>query len=174
MISALALLSNHVRGAEQKDPACPGSPAWKHAKCIMKINFPGTECSAVQSEIKMRLTDQNWIDPHNQGTYKQNSASSSVIEGERLTGDGKYTDKFMFTFVTTEETDGGCDVSACSESQVTSILDFSTNFCNLRNLYCSTKDGCSIQKYDLEYKETYVDCWQNKVEKCFGQRIATE
>jgi hypothetical protein len=37
---------------------------------------------------------------------------------------------------------GGCDVEACSTSQVTSIYDASTNFCNIHDLYCS-EAGCN-------------------------------
>ncbi len=180
IICALALLSTPgVRGEGDNQPKCPGSPAWKHAKCVMTLKFPGADCSTVQSEISQRLNDKSWIDPHNQGTYKQNNAdasSGSVVEGERLTGDGKYTDKFMFTFVD-GGTDGGassCEVSACSESQCFSILDFSTNFCNLRNLYCNTKDGCPVIEHDLEYEETYVNCSQNKKSDCIAQRISSQ
>lgn len=162
--------------------SCPGSPSWQHAKCSMTVSFPSNTCAQVKEEIVLRLTQSSWIDPHNNGTYKLTSKSdggggggteADVVTGERLTGDGKYTDKFVFTF-TPEESESssssssGCQVTACSESQVFSILDFSTNYCNLRNLYCnSSKDGCVTQKYDfLDYDERYVKCGQNVVEKC--------
>mmetsp|Transcript_9937 Transcript_9937/g.29219 ORF Transcript_9937/g.29219 Transcript_9937/m.29219 type:complete len:85 (-) Transcript_9937:111-365(-) len=57
-----------------------------------------------------------------------------------------------FAFAAQE--DGSCEVSACSESQVFSIADFSTNYCNLHDLYCGTEDGCAmVTTEDLTYTE---------------------
>ena len=42
-------------------------------------------------------------------------------------------------------------------AQVTSVADFSTNYCNLRNLYCGTDDGCVDVTSDLGVTETSVD-----------------
>jgi len=93
----------------------------------------------------------------------------TTLRGNHLTGYGHYTDKFIFTF--TDASDGGCEVTACSESQVFSILDYSTNFCNLRNLYCNASDGCQVVSKDLgPYEETYADCWQNKKENCIHEK----
>lgn len=69
----------------------------------------------------------------------------------RLTGDGQFTDKMTFTFADTSA--GGCQVAACSDSQVNSLFDDSTNYCNLRNLYCGTADGCNPVTKDIAYKE---------------------
>ena len=74
------------------------------------------------------------------GTYALSSVTPSSIAGQRLTGDGRYTDKFDFSFALMGT--GGCAVASSSESQVASVIDFSTNYCNLRNLYCSSKEGC--------------------------------
>eukprot|EP01083_Nonionella_stella_P270656 916657_1 len=174
-------------GAGAGTITCPGSPSWQHAKCSMTVSFPSHTCAQVREEITLRLTQTSWIDPHNNGTYKLTSTTDTdsddgsdlsdggteVVTGERLTGDGKYTDKFVFTFTessssSSSSSSSGCEVTACSESQVFSILDFSTNYCNLRNLYCnSSKDGCVTQQYDfLDYEEKYVKCGQNVVEKC--------
>ena len=47
------------------------------------------------------------------------------------------------------------------------INNFNTNYCNLRNLYCNTEDGCVVIEHDLEsYEETYEACWQNKKSAC--------
>jgi len=35
-------------------------------------------------------------------------------------------------------------IKGCSESQSTSLRDFSTNYCNLRNLWCGAEDGCEV------------------------------
>eukprot|EP01083_Nonionella_stella_P302825 1045671_1 len=168
-------------GAGAGTITCPGSPSWQHAKCSMTVSFPSHTCAQVREEITLRLTQTSWIDPHNNGTYKLTSTTDTdsddgsdlsdggteVVTGERLTGDGKYTDKFVFTF--TESSSSGCQVTACSESQVFSILDFSTNYCNLRNLYCnSSKDGCVTQQYDFldyELRREVCQVWT----KCCGE-----
>jgi hypothetical protein len=147
---------------------CPDSPASVHASCEMTVTFEET-CNLVKEEIQARLKSKSWIDPHNQGTYKLDSASGSSVNASRATGDALYTDKMALNFVPTDK--GGCKVKACSVSQVTSILDFSTNYCNLRNLYCNSKaDGCPVIKRDLNYQEAYDSCWQRNVERCISTR----
>jgi len=66
---------------------------------------------------------------------------------------GKYTDVMMFSFA---DRPGKfqCQITACSESQVNSYLDLSTNYCNIRNLYCGKEDGCPVAGQDIgEYRE---------------------
>ena len=70
-----------------------------------------------------------------------------------MSGNKKYTDKLTFTFTAQG---GGCEISGCSESQVTSIADFSTNYCNLRMLYCGSADGCKPVLHDFATTETEV------------------
>jgi len=60
---------------------------------------------------------------------------------------GPFTDLFGFRYQSTPN--NACHVVGCSESQVPSQCDFSTNFCNMYNLYCSEADGCSPVKHDL-------------------------
>jgi hypothetical protein len=148
--------------------ACPGSPASVHAKCSMTVSFQET-CDVVKEEIKSRLAAKGgWSDPHNSGTYKLQSEYGNLLEGSRLTGNGKYTDLFDLAFFDSDE--GGCLVPACSESQVSSILDMSTNYCNLHNLYCNSDDGCSVIKSDLRYEESFRSCWQRKKELCISEK----
>lgn len=161
----LAFLSLFLSISIASSTSCPGSPAWKHAKCEMKLHFHQS-CTAVQSEINLRITSSAWIDPHNAGTYTQISAQNDTIQGSRQTGDGKYTDLFNFSF--SDVADSSCQVVACSESQVFSILDYSTNYCNLRNLFCNSEDGCVPVQYDLDYTEEYSNCGQNKKENCIA------
>lgn len=52
-------------------------------------------------------------------------------------------------------------VSACSESQVTSVVDYSTNYCNLHSLYCNSSSGCPTAGKDLTYTEKYSSCSQH-------------
>jgi len=47
-----------------------------------------------------------------------------------------YTDKQIFTFQGSAST---CTISACSASQGTSLKDFSTNYCDIRNLLVGSK-----------------------------------
>lgn len=56
---------------------------------------------------------------------------------------------FSFTAFTAT----GCQLTACSESQVTSYSDFSTNYCNLRNLYCGSDDNCPVVASDMQSSE---------------------
>ena len=158
-------------------PTCPGSPAFKNASCSMVITFPrSTTCSMVQSEITSRMNGVNgWVDPHNSGTYSllnnlvNIEEQMSQLTGSRTTADGKYTDIFLFVLEEDSTGESGCILSGCSESQVFSVLDFSTNYCNLRNLYCNNKDdGCQIVDHDFDYEETYLSCWQNDGTRCIA------
>jgi hypothetical protein len=141
----------------------------------MIVTFPGIKCHVVQEEMVARFQGENqWKDPHNEGTYTllddddTTSTTTEIIQGSRRTGgDGKYTDLFDFALFTQSET-GDCMVKACSESQVFSILDFSTNYCNLFGLYCNSADGCPVVKHELEYNEEYKNCWQHTKENCVG------
>jgi hypothetical protein len=151
---------------------CPGSPAGIHARCEMEITFPHTDCDRVQEEMARRIAgDLGWTDPHNGGHYELDSTSSIdgdvVFKGSHLSGNGGYTDLFEMTFGTNKEGDS-CVVTACSESQVTSVIDYSTNYCNLRNLYCSADqpDGCPIVGSSFEYVETYKKCRQRDAKLC--------
>jgi len=150
--------------------ACPGSSAsMTRAKCHMTVTFK-SPCSVVAAEIMSRATGKNgWTDPHNQGAYTLDEIQKAKqIEGSRLTGDKSYTDLMDFDLKQDDKT-GGCVVTACSESQVFSVLDFSTNYCNLRNLYCnSSKDGCPVVNTDLQYTEEYESCWQRDMAKCIS------
>ena len=95
-----------------------------------------------------------WTDPHNGGKYAVASSSATALAGTRTTANGQYTDKFAFSFAAVS---AGCELEACSESQVTSVADFSTNYCNLHNLYCGSQDGCTPAGSDYAYTETDVD-----------------
>ena len=114
-----------------------------HASAQVDVDF-AVSCSVVATEIMARVNgESSWVDPHNGGTYACDSSScptdGSVLNLRRRTGDDRYTDKFDFHF-TAQGT--GCRLQGCSESQVNSYLDMSTNYCNLRVLYCGSLDGC--------------------------------
>lgn len=155
-MKSIATAALFIASGTRADSECPGSKAFlTHAKTKLNVSFENA-CSDVSKTIQSRANgSQNgeWTDPHNKGIYTVDSASSSRIELHRDTGDGKYTDKMIFTL---SESDGKCQVTACSESQVTSIKDFSTNYCNLHDLYCSDA-GCNDPSSTLDYTENIVE-----------------
>lgn len=186
ILSSLIVLFHNpeiVIASAKSSKSCPGSPSRTHAQCDMVINFPSelTNCAVVQTEIVARINGvDGWQDPHNQGTYtliESTSPSSadgaSMVRGSRVTGDGKYTDQFGFHLVPNEN-GKGCEMSACSESQVFSILDMSTNYCNLRSLYCNASDGCAVLGAELVYTEKYMNCRQRKADQCIAGSSASD
>merc|ERR1712048_986836 len=68
-------------------------------------------------------------------------------------GNRKYTDKMTFSLF---DENGKCSIQACSASQVFSVADFSTNYCNLRMLYCGSSEGCKPVKHDFVTEEMKV------------------
>jgi hypothetical protein len=112
-------------------------------------------CDVVQAEIEARAGG-DWVDPHNGGIYSVLSSSDGVINTQRTTnpatsvGGAVYIDKQTFELTTT---DGGCQIKGCSESQGSSVGDFSTNYCDMRNLFCGSSDGCAQVKNDFTSQE---------------------
>lgn len=142
-----------ARKVETQSMQCPGSPAYIHASCQQEASI-GASCDVVAAEIQARVAGQangTWYDPHNKGTYSILSVSSGVMQLKRVTGNGKYTDKIT---VSLSGSGNSCTLAGCSESQVTSVADFSTNYCNVRMLYCGSSDGCKPAKTDLTSKLT--------------------
>jgi hypothetical protein len=123
----------------------------------MKVTVAAdASCDTVQKEIEARANG-DWVDPHNGGIYSLLSSSNGVIQTQRTTnpatsvGGNVYTDKQTFALTTV---DGGCQVKGCSESQGGSFSDFSTNYCDLRNLYCGSSDGCVSASNDFTSQES--------------------
>lgn len=154
---------------------CPGSPSWVHAKTVVDVSFQNS-CSEVMDEMKLRVAGQAsgaWVDPHNRGVYTIKSQSDSEMSLSHLTGNKKYTDQLLFTF---SEANGGCTVTGCSESQVTSVLDMSTNYCNLHDLYCSDSE-CNADKLQghtkLSFTETISSCssHQHSTKDCYKASV---
>ena len=120
-------------------------------------------CAEAAKEVNARIAGQyeDWYDPHNNGTYSllsDDTGSGGLLQLERVTGNKKYTDKINFSF---SDSGGGCSIDACSQSQVTSIADYSTNYCNSRVLYCGAADGCKPVTHDFtttERKAEYSVC----------------
>lgn len=138
---------------------CSSSPATFHASAKVEATFDGTACDVIVTEMKARMASQGgWKDPHNGGTYKLKSEGTNptTLEASRTTANGQYTDQLGIVFEeygASSSNGAGCAVYGCSVSQVTSFMDYSTNFCNIHDLYCGTADGCAVVKSDLTYKE---------------------
>jgi len=148
-----SLLASVTLGVIAAEMVCPPTAAWGPA-CGMKLTATAAaSCADVKEEIQARVAGQYsaWHDPHNNGTYKIEDFGGT-ISTSRLTGDGKYTDKQIFTL---SGSGSSCLVESCSRSQVTSGLDFGTNYCDLKMLLCGSADGCKPVKHDFTLgKET--------------------
>jgi len=152
---------------------CPGSGAWLgHAKTRVTASAKAN-CADVKAEILARIGAQNgWVDPHNGGIYSVLYSGpgprgrDTQIETKRTTnpktsfGHQVYTDKQSFTLYPAPyqgKKDGACEIAACSESQGLSLKDFSTNYCDIRNLYCGSADGCKPVLHDFTSDQQTVD-----------------
>jgi len=163
-MAKMIALSVFASGAAVQGAKCPGSSAFVHASCSTEVTVAKASCKAVMDEMKQRVASQaagGWYDPHNKGTYVVDGEDANELDLHRVTGDKKYTDKMTFTFQDKGCGTAGCScaVTGCSESQVTSIADFSTNYCNLRMLYCGKNEGCkpvTDDGKDFSIEETRV------------------
>ena len=173
-LSASAAGDLVVRQLADAKPICPGSPQppQNHEHCDMTTEFPES-CDKVMAEVKARVTGQNgWTDPHYQGSYSLLDGQGATITILRKSGandgrgGGRYQDKIALTFSDTSS--GGCSVGGCSDSQGASNNDQSTNFCNIRNLYCGSSDGCIVVQNDLTPKETLGLCPRHDANRCIA------
>jgi len=152
-----------VKKASIKSPAamkCPGSGAiFGHAKTQVTATAKAS-CADVKAEIEARAGAQKgWVDPHHGGIYSVISSTDTEVDTKRSTnpknspGGITFTDKQTFTL---SDKAGTCEISACSESQGSSLKDFSTNYCDLRNLYCGSADGCTSVVNDFSSTQESV------------------
>jgi len=150
-MAPISLLSLLGTAAAMK---CPGSSSWIHASAEVQA-MAEASCADVSEEIKARVSG-GWKDPHNGGTYTLLDADDGELTLQRVTANGKFTDKMIFTLSSFHSARASCGIHACSESQGFSVKDFSTNYCNLRNLYCGSTEGCVPVKHDFETSEEEV------------------
>eukprot|EP00039_Didymoeca_costata_P018126 m.332219 g.332219 ORF g.332219 m.332219 type:complete len:180 (-) comp16899_c0_seq1:22-561(-) len=150
--------------------ACVREISHLHAHCQLSVTV-NTSCAAFALEASARMRGlNNWTDPHNGGTYSQVSANATYVQGSRLTNSQpQYKDDF--DFMLTNSTPNTCTVTACSESEAYSYLDYSTNYCNLHNLYCGKAAGCTPVLYDFTSTETIKECLQHDTTQCIGIEI---
>eukprot|EP00419_Tripos_fusus_P011520 CAMPEP_0172663894 /NCGR_PEP_ID=MMETSP1074-20121228/6236_1 /TAXON_ID=2916 /ORGANISM="Ceratium fusus, Strain PA161109" /LENGTH=384 /DNA_ID=CAMNT_0013479965 /DNA_START=95 /DNA_END=1249 /DNA_ORIENTATION=- len=136
---------------------CPGSNALVHAKCEVSVEAQA-DCGDAMAEMEARvagIAEGTWHDPHNRGIYKVLGRGKQELSLQRRTGNGKYTDKLTFTFV--KASPGKCKIQGCSESQGTSVADYSTNYCNLRMMYCGSAEGCKPVAKNFAIVESSVN-----------------
>ena len=118
------------------------------------VTMASASCADVQAEIEARVAgESSWTDPHNGGTYTE-ADFGGTLSASRVTGDGSgFTDHMIFTL---SDDGSGCKIEACSRSQVPSLFDSGTNYCNLKMLYCGSADGCTPVTHDftVETEET--------------------
>lgn len=174
--SQALLISKEVCGLTEL--ACPGSPipSSQHSACSQVLQFTDS-CELVQAEIEARIKGQK-DRKASPGSYELlASEPGGCTKASRTIGPdanpGPFTDLFGFRF---SSGGGGCQVTSCSESQVQSKCDFSTNFCNLFNLYCNEADACDTLLHDLTYTTLSVgdscnhggSCggWENQTSLC--------
>lgn len=140
-----------------------------HAGCELTAQF-SNPCSDVHDEISSRILGQykNWHDPHNNGTYKiSEEQATDKFSMERTSGSAstvKYVDKVKFLLSSSSE-GTACDLFATSDSQVFSILDFGTNFCNINNLYCSDESCRPFKRLTYTYKVN--KCTDSTLKSCY-------
>jgi hypothetical protein len=123
--------------------------------------------------MEARATGQSgWTDPHYAGSYSMlNKDDTSMLVLRKSgsndgRGGGRYQDKVLFSF--SDATNGGCSVGACSDSQGASNNDQSTNYCNIRNLYCGSADGCIVVQNDLTPTEGLGLCPRHDKARCIA------
>mmetsp|Transcript_3273 Transcript_3273/g.7746 ORF Transcript_3273/g.7746 Transcript_3273/m.7746 type:complete len:217 (-) Transcript_3273:550-1200(-) len=172
-VAMRTMLLAFLAGVAQAEMVCPETKAL--VACGMQITATAeASCDDVLAEMKARVAgqlDSSWDDPHNHGNYTVESYGGS-FSTSRITGDGKFLDKQVFTLTPT--VGGHCTIEACSRSQVFSILDFGTNYCNLKMLYCGSRDGCKPVLHDFEVQdETTEEFSQASVEpsSCFSDSV---
>ena len=157
---------------------CPGSPkasafgskslnAW--ARMSVTVKAP---CASVKEEMTQRVMSPTWLDPHNGGLYSIVDAHrADVLSVLRKTGDRFFTDAATFVLRAGADDYDTCDVHACSESQGGAGGDFSTNFCNMKMLFCGSDIGCVPEAYDFAYTDEVIKLSAGasaEADQCFG------
>lgn len=122
-----------------------------HASCRVDWSF-GKSCDAVQAALRNQM--EIWKTADNCGTgqkclYTFLNFTSTTLTGLHETPVKHYVDDISFTF-----TPGGgediCNVQGFSSSQLWyAILDYGTNYCNIKNLV----DGAGLQD-DAKFSES--------------------
>eukprot|EP00040_Diaphanoeca_grandis_P005439 m.32839 g.32839 ORF g.32839 m.32839 type:complete len:188 (+) comp16708_c1_seq1:50-613(+) len=160
-LAASMAVSNKV-SSSCNEPKCLGSTIF-HAHTYIDATISGGSCWDLVTEIEARCEGKGgWVDPHNNGSYSflgnvTNTDGSIAVTTQRTTGKAPhYLDKQTFILTPAANDAMSCGISSCSVSQTASVADFSTNYCDLRMLYCGVADGCKTVTYNTTATETCV------------------
>ena len=168
MAAATRRQSTTYVNAAQVSIECPSSPAWMHATCGVTFEITDFMCKDVKEEVERRILGKDsWVDPKSHpGKYELIESQPTKTLGSRTTGDGSnYVDKFEFIYTDVEGK--GCIVSGCSVAQSPSYYDYSTNYCNMRNLLCGKVDGCKVSRHDIRPPaQKFHTCPFHEVTQC--------
>ena len=146
------------------------------ASCAAEFNF-SHPCFEVAQEVSRRIHGQHlsgadaWHDPHNNGSYAFihviNPPLFNLIRISGTASRQKYTDIVNLSFSVVGSgngSNGTCQMSAQSTSTVFSILDFSTNWCNIINLVSSDPRARPFTK--LNYTVAIGQCGEKDTNRC--------
>ena len=171
MLVTIALLCTALAkyGSDDVGYDCPSPTTGVHAACEVTATVNGS-CADAQAEVLDRLKGTDgWMDPH-KGSYNITSATSDLVMGSHLRDvDPNYMDHFILHFVnnTAVAKAPSCNISSCSKTTNTSIVDYSLNYCNVYNLYCGSDSGCPYVKHNfLNTSENFGNCVQHKKSTC--------
>ncbi|XP_035673556.1 uncharacterized protein LOC118413971 [Branchiostoma floridae] len=109
-----------------------------HASCTIDWGF-SQNCSAVNASLVKQINTWTSSDNCKNGgemcLYKFVSASGTELKATHTTPVKNYVDDLTFTFTPGQTAQTKCRVKAHSTSETWyAYLDYSTNYCNLRNL----------------------------------------
>jgi len=117
------------------------------------------DCMTVVDEIEARIAGfGDWRDPRN--VYGSTTAGDyNLMDTDFASPTSMYMETARSSEIqlfTLFDHDGGCRIDGCSLSQGSSN-DESVNYCDLRNLYCGSADGCKTAvHHNMTTKEIYV------------------
>ena len=125
-----------------------------HAHCAMTMTFPVSSCLDAFNAMKDAV--ETWTpEPGTAGgSYALwNSEEELNIWATRTTPVKKYVDDIYFEYTnsTGDFNTKGCTVAAKSRSQSLSYYDYSTNFCNMWNVFQVVKDTGSMAVSDCKF-----------------------
>ena len=118
-----------------------------HAHCAMTIQFKQTSCREAYNNMKEAV--EMWQpEPKAGGMYAVwDATEEESIWATRTTPTKHYVDDILFDYFGNTENfnDPGCRVEAKSRSQSLSYYDYSTNYCNMWNVFNTVKEMANVE-----------------------------
>lgn len=138
-------------------------PYPSHASCRVNWVF-GKSCTTVKTKLieQMKAWEHDDCSAKQQCGYEYLGEDGNVIRGLHRTPLLKFEDKLNFTM---NANGGNCHVTAVSVSGLSyAVIDFGTNYCNLRNLVI----GSGLDENDRYYKENSTNsvCTMYSIAHC--------